>query len=140
LFVLSIFLFASAENFYACSCVSLPESVKKQVKGAFSDSTAIFEGEVLEVSNFSKNEFELVVKIKVLNSWKGEQTGEITLTTAKFGSMCGYNFEVGKAYLIYANGSKNQLSAYLCSRTAVLSNNGDIKYLSKLKPKKSGKK
>jgi hypothetical protein len=140
LFVLSLFLFASAENLYACSCVSFTESVKKQVKRAFSDSTAIFEGEVLEVSKSSKNEFELIIKLKVSKSWKGIQTGEITVKTPNQGSMCGYDFAVGKSYLIYANGSDNQLSVFLCSRTADLLNNGDIKFLNNLKPKKTVKK
>ncbi len=133
LVALSIFLIASAQNSLACSCVLSTESVKKQVKGAFTNSTAIFEGEVLSVSKSLENEFELIVKIKVSKTWKGENSGEISIKTTNQSSLCGYEFEVGKAYLLYANGLKEQLSVDNCSRTTGLSNKSDVKYLRKLK-------
>ncbi len=139
LFVLSLFLFASAENSYACSCVFSKEAVKKQVKNAFQGSTAIFEAEVLEVRESTENDFRLFVKVRISKSWKGEKTDEIIITTPSQGSLCGYDFAVGKSYLVYANGTGDQLSVFLCSRTTDLLNNGDVKYLRKLKPKKIGK-
>jgi hypothetical protein len=140
LFVLSLFLFASAENLYACSCVLSKESFKKQVKTAYQGSTAIFEAEVLEVRESGENDFQLFVKVRISKSWKGGKSGELIIKTPSQGSLCGYNFAVGKSYLVYTNGSDNQLFVFLCSRTADLLNNSDLKYLSKLKPKKSGKK
>jgi hypothetical protein len=133
---LSIFLLVSVEKSFACTCMMSPEPLKKQVKTAFSDSAAIFEGEVLEVSQSTEKEFEFVVRIKISKSWKGEQTGEITITTANQSSLCGYNFEVGKKYLVYAHGSKERLYVDNCSRTSGFNNNGDIKYLKKLRSKK----
>ncbi len=140
LLALSVFLLASVETSYACSCDLSKESVKKQVKNAYQDSTAIFEAEVLEVRESGKNDFQLFVKVRISKSWKGGKTGEIIITTPSQGSLCGYGFTVGKSYLVYANGSDDQLSVSLCSRTTDLLNNGDVKYLNKLKPKKMGKK
>jgi hypothetical protein len=50
--------------------------------------------------------------------------------------MCGYRFEVGEKYLVYTLGSKDDLSVNLCSRTANLSKNADIRFLNQLKTTK----
>jgi hypothetical protein len=134
---LTLFLLASAEKSYACSCLRSLEPVKKQVRQAFKDSTAIFAGEVLEISEDSADENSLLVKIKVAKSWKGELSSEVTITTAKNSAMCGYSFEVGKKYLVYANGLKDSLMVSNCSRTTNMSNKGDVKYLAKLKRQRS---
>jgi hypothetical protein len=139
LFALSVFMFAFAQKSFACSCVLSKESVKKQIKTAYQGSTAVFEAEVLEVRESGENDFRIFVKVRVSKSWKGGKSGEMIITTPSEGSLCGYDFAVGKSYLVYANGTDNQLSVFLCSRTGDLLNNGDLKYLSKLKPKKTGK-
>lgn len=133
---LTLFLLASAEKSYACSCPRSLEPVKKQVQQAFKDSTAIFAGEVLEISKSSADENSLLVKIKVEKSWKGELTREVAITTPKDGAMCGYTFEIGGKYLVYANGLKDSLLVTNCSRTTNMSNKRDVKYLAKLKRQK----
>ena len=139
-FALVIFLFASVEKSLACSCVASLEPVKKQIEGAFTNSAAIFSGEVIEIKESPTNKYSVLIKLKVDKSWKGESQAEITIITAKDSAMCGYNFEVGKKYLVYANGKKDELSAYNCSRTTTFSNTGDAKYLDKLKRKKTNSK
>lgn len=135
--VLVIFLFVAAGNSFACSCALSDEPVKKQIDKAFTGSVAIFSGEVLEISESTEDKDNLTVKFKVAQSWKGNSKSEITITTAKESSMCGYSFEVGKKYLVYANGLKDKLSAYNCSRTSSnTGTSGDSKYLTKLKKKK----
>ncbi len=133
---LAMFLFASAERSFACGCKVTLEPKKKQIQDAFTDSGAIFSGEVVEVSESPADENSLLVKFKIAQSWKGESKREITITTAKESSMCGYGFEVGKKYLVYANGLKNDLFVENCSRTTHISNQGDVKYLTRLKRKK----
>ena len=133
---LTLFLLASAERSFACSCLASPEPVKKQVQSAFAGSVAIFSGEVLEISESSADKNSLLVKFKVAKSWKSALNREVTITTAKDSSMGGYGFEVGKKYLVYANGLKNDLSVSNCSRTTNLSSKGDVKYLLKLKRKR----
>jgi hypothetical protein len=130
---LTVFLLASAETSFACSCPRSLEPLKKQVRQAFKDSAAIFSGEVIEISDSPTEENSLLVKFKVANSWKGELTSEVSITTAKNSAMCGYSFEVGKKYLVYANGLKDSLLVTNCSRTTDMGNQRDVKYLAKLK-------
>ncbi len=138
-FLILIFLFVTAERSLACSCAVLPGSLKNQVRLAYSGADAIFSGEVIEVQKSPNDNYSVLVKLKVDKSWKGEAAQEITITTAADGAMCGYSFETGKKYLVYATGNKDKLSTYLCSRTAVFTANGDVKYLAKLSRKKHGK-
>lgn len=133
---LAVLIVASAERSYACSCVVTPEPLKKQIQNSYSGADAVFSGEVVEIKESPTDKYSVIVKFKVADSWKGELSQEIMVTTAKDSAMCGYSFEVGKKYLVYASGLPNNLSAYNCSRTAVFSPKGDVKYLAKLKRKK----
>ena len=129
-----MFLFASAADSFACSCQLSPAPMKKQVKDAYTDAYAVFSGEILEIT--SKDEWSVTVKIKVEKSWKGGFSEEMTINTNKQSSMCGYSFEVGKKYLVYAYGIKDDLGTTNCSRTTVLSGTKDIKFLDRLKKTK----
>ena len=133
---LVLFVFASAEKAFACSCEASLEPEKKQVQEAFTSSGAIFSGEVIKVNESQTDKNSLLVKFKATKLWKGELKREIIITTNKDSAMCGYGFEVGKKYLVYANGLKNDLFVDNCSRTTNMSNKGDVKYLTKLKRKK----
>ena len=136
LLFLPVLMLASVEMSYACSCMLSLEPLKKQVQSAFSSAAVVFSGEVFEIKDSPTNEYEMLVKLKVNYVWKGESTREITINTAKDSSMCGYNFEVGKIYLVYAYGLKDDFSTTNCSRTSTFSPKGDVKYLDKLKRKK----
>jgi hypothetical protein len=133
---LTLFLLASAEKSFACSCPRSLEPEKKQVQQAYTDSTAIFSGEVFEISESSADKNSLLVKFKVAKLWKSELNREVTITTAKESAMCGYRFEIGKTYLVYANGLKDSLMVSNCSRTTNMSNKYDVKYLAKFKRQK----
>jgi len=133
---LVLFVFASVEQSFACGCAASLETEKRQVQKAFADSVAIFSGKVVEVKDSPTDENRFIVKLKVAQSWKGAAKREIFITTAKESSMCGYFFQIGEKYLVYANGLKNDLFVDTCSRTAVFRYKGDAKYLSKLKRRK----
>lgn len=132
-----IFLFlllSAAESSFACSCIRSLKPLKVQVKEAFNDSTAIFSGEVISIT--PKSESEVTVKIKVGKVWKSKLAEEITITTPINSAMCGYAFEAGKTYLVYAYGANDDLMTTNCSRTKLASYKQDIKYLDKLKRRK----
>jgi hypothetical protein len=133
---LVLFVFASAENAFACGCAASLEPLEKQIQAAFTNSVAIFSGTVVEVRESRADESKFIVKLKVAQSWKGAAKGEIFITTAKESSMCGYFFQIGEKYLVYANGLKNDPFVESCSRTAVFSDKNDAKYLSKIKRRK----
>ena len=134
-FALVIFLFAAAEKSYACSCMVSADPVKKQIQEAFTSSDAVFSGEVIEIKDVP-DEYKVVVKFKVVKSWKSAAGKEITVSTMRDSAMCGYSFEMGKTYLVYGSGSKESFSTTNCSRTAMYSANGDAKYFAKFKRKK----
>lgn len=124
----------------ACSCdLSVPKSsLKQQVNKAKKKSNAVFSGKVLEIIKQPLHHY-ISVRLLVENSWKGTLLKEITITTGLGGGDCGYPFEIGKSYLIYANGSdENKLSTNICQRTTNLPDAiEDLKILGKGKaPKK----
>lgn len=129
-----MFLFVAANDLFACSCVASPNPVKQQVKDSYANSAAIFSGEVVSIT--PKDEWTVAVKFKVAKSWKGKFSKEIIITTSKDSAMCGYNFEVGKKYLVYTSGAKESLSTTNCSRTSIFGDKQEIKFLDKLKKTK----
>jgi hypothetical protein len=135
--ILSIFLIAlTASDIFACSCFQ-PEGIpiEKQVKDAYTKSTSVFVGEVVEI--IKKPEvYSATVRFKVEKTWNKNFQKEITLLTASESSLCGYTFEVGKKYLVYASENNNNLTTNICTRTASITSNKDIVFLNKIrKPK-----
>ncbi len=133
------FTFAAAETSLACSCRLSQDSLKKQVSNAYKESAAIFSGTVKSVET-AANGNEVIVKFSVKDTWKGAIGKEVTVMTALDSSMCGYDFEVGKEYLVYAYGTVDELGVGLCTRTTSMPNQSDVKYLARLKKKYAPKK
>jgi hypothetical protein len=133
--IFSAFLFAlTASDVFACSCFQ-PEGVpiEKQVKDAYAKSSSIFLGQVTEVRKSSGNN---LIKFKVEKSWNGKFQKEITISTPSDSAMCGYEFQIGKKYVVYASGETGKLSTYLCTRTATATANKDVAVLNKIKKPK----
>ncbi len=110
-----------AAEVLACSCLPPPPP-----KVALEASTAVFSGKVLDVEDIGV--FQRAVTIEVASAWKGVKGKTVTVQTAKHGATCGFGFEKGKSYLVYANetkqGEAKALSTNLCTRTRAL---GDAK-------------
>jgi hypothetical protein len=116
----------------ACSC-DLPllnRTLKQQVKKAQKQSQAVFVGNVIQVLQ-RPEAFGVSVKFRVERVWKGKRSQEVTIFTGQGGGDCGYRFEVGESYLVYAYGSNESLSTNICQRTAPRSEGGDMKLLGK---------
>jgi hypothetical protein len=121
-YILGIFAFLVFTNTetYACSCIQRDEPLIKQVSRAKKDSNAIFSGKVIKVTP-NPEKHEVVVKFRAEKSWKGNVSRQMTISTGENSALCGYNFEVGKSYLIYASGADAKtLQTNLCTRTAEL--------------------
>jgi hypothetical protein len=110
----------------ACSCPPPPEPKK-----ALEVSAAVCLAEVVKIEEVGQ---ERTVTLKVERWWKGGEQAEITVSTAKSGAACGYGFEKGKKYLVYA-GKEDKgktLHVSLCSRTRTdeeAEKSGDFKEL-----------
>ncbi|MFM2421425.1 MAG: hypothetical protein RL385_6148 [Pseudomonadota bacterium] len=103
---------AGAAN--ACTCAEIPKVADAKAKAA-----AIFEGRVLSVTK--REDLSVRVAFSVVRMWKGSSDAErIELTTAEQGSMCGFDFAEGASYLVYADGSGQDLSTGLCGRTRAI--------------------
>ncbi len=137
----SIFFFIflvtlTASEVFACKC-ELPSasiSIERHVKSAYNQYSAIFLGDVTEVIE-EPGIYSLRVKFKISKTWKSEISKEIFLSTGRGGGDCGYDFKVGKKYLVYAIREDN-LSTGICSRTALAEANQDLAVLNKIKKPK----
>jgi hypothetical protein len=110
----------------ACSCAPPPEPKK-----ALEVSTAVCLAEVVKVEEAGQ---ERTVTLKVERWWKGGDAAELVVSTAKSGAACGYGFEKGKKYLVYARAAEKDkpLHVSLCSRTRTekeAEKSGDFKEL-----------
>jgi hypothetical protein len=117
----SLFHFSSIPS-YACSCAELDS-----VKEAFEGSSAVFSGKVVEIVDANKNKSiqssadSIKVLFEVEESWKGINQTQITVNTARSSDSCGYEFDLNKEYLVYANETNGTFNVSLCSRTTLLS-------------------
>lgn len=98
----------------ACSCAPPPPP-----KAALAASTAVFSGKVVKVEPIG--DFQRAVTLVVASAWKGVDGKTVIVHTPNDGAACGYGFEKGKSYLVYANavkqGDAKVLVTNLCMRT-----------------------
>lgn len=121
---------------YACSC-AIVGSKQERVKSALADSDAVFSGEVVDFSKSAPPTTMMeetmwtimggstgtaTATLRVSKVWKGPKHETVQVTTgADSGMGCGYPFEEGQEYLVYAG---KGMSVNLCSETKPLSEAG----------------
>ena len=59
----------------------------------------------------------MLVTFEVLETFKGKTTSDVKLSTGMGGGDCGYPFEAGQTYVVYAHGVEGDLGAGICSLT-----------------------
>lgn len=118
--ILLIGSFPSITN--ACSCAELPS-----VEEEFERSQAVFSGKVVDVreKRSLKGELTKSVLFEVTNTWRGVKQSQIIITTGQGGGSCGFHFNEGQEYLVYAYESTmygaKSLVTTICDRTNELS-------------------
>jgi hypothetical protein len=101
------------------------------VKKAQRQSQAVFVGRVIEIVQKPES-YDVLVKFRVENSWKTKLPLEVIVFTGRGGGDCGFRFEAGESYLVFAYGSDQSLSTNICQRTVALSGAvADLKVLGK---------
>ncbi|MCB9601319.1 MAG: hypothetical protein H6720_13380 [Sandaracinus sp.] len=125
----------------ACSCM------RSSPTEAAARSTAVFEGRVLEVTPVQRGDevtleggcldpacneslsetthqvttSSFAIRFAVTRQWKGVQSESVVVHTARDSAACGFPFEVGQDYLVYASAEHDgSLSTGLCDRTALV--------------------
>jgi hypothetical protein len=108
---------AGADAVLACSCAPSPPPQE-----ALQQASAVFTGTVVAVDTSGVTS---TVRLQVDRSWKGAKCGEVTVTTPADSAACGFDFQVGQNYLVYADKQQGKFSVSLCSRTSLTSQAGE---------------
>lgn len=120
----------------ACSCLSPGTPCE-----SFGSAAAVFAGTVTAVRERDRSKpndvddvgYRRVFKFSVEQSFLGVDTTEIEILTGSGGGDCGYQFNVGGRYLVYAHRYRNLLVATICSRTKPFAQaNEDLAFLGNL--------
>jgi len=131
---LMLFLVISLAS--ACSCIYLENTQAKLDNAAY-----IFSGEVIDIqtSEAYANQEMQEATIRVINHWKPSSFPESVnlkvYANRDSDANCGYNFEEGKEYLIYAylDSETNKISTNSCMGSLELDKaQQEIKYLNGL--------
>ena len=104
---------------HACSCAMPPGS-----QDALADSDAVFSGEVVAVEQGTSTARSWgydTATLRVFEVWKGSGQGTLEVRTPSQGTACGYHFEEGREYLVYAYTGKQGLEVDSCGATKPLS-------------------
>jgi hypothetical protein len=93
----------------ACQCVET-----RSVAHSVESSDAVFSGRVLKI-------YGTRIGFAVERSWKGVNEPELTIYTPAQSTACGYQFEEGQDYLVYAYSQGGErLGTDTCTRTRKL--------------------
>jgi hypothetical protein len=136
---------------FACTCAAPPKEVKTASELAvWTRADAIFEGKVESVelrwklkeaqigdviptvaTDLDQNGPVILVSLEILHSYRGDQRKPMRLSTGLGGGDCGFDFEVGKQYLVYAfKDEAGELYTNICTRTTRSEKNrGSLAYL-----------
>ncbi|OCT16935.1 hypothetical protein A8709_16820 [Paenibacillus pectinilyticus] len=109
---------------YACSCMKPPDPIK-----AVAQSKAVFSGTVLDIKRQVLDidgiiEQQIAVLFDVEQTWKGLNQTQVMVLTNLDEPACGYHFQVGQTYLVFAgsyNYNKELLGTSNCSLTKGIS-------------------
>lgn len=112
--VLGVVFLLPPDCAYACSCAGFEGSQREIVERALSNSSAVFSGEAVEVDKGSQIS---TVTLRVSEVWKGTDQGTLEVKTPRLDAACGYPFEEGQEYLVYADEGKQSLEVNLCGST-----------------------
>jgi hypothetical protein len=107
----------------ACTCALLPGSEQERAERALAESTAVFAGEVVNISKGKPLSIREPNKVsfRVSEVWKGPERETLEVATPRGGAACGYPFKEGQEYLVYAYGKEDLFKVDLCSQTKLLS-------------------
>jgi hypothetical protein len=108
-------LLLSVESGFACTCVE-PSNIE-----SFKLADAVFFGKAVNVGYFRSG-----TAFRVERAWKGVSISEVTVLTNPNVSSCGFRFEEGKSYVVYARkGSDGEYHTGSCTGTANVSSDGE---------------
>jgi hypothetical protein len=115
-------VFLNPDCAYACSCGAV------STQRLLSSSEAVFSGQVTAIEKGAAIR-TTTATLRVSEVWKGPERATLEVSTPSDEAACGYTFEEGKKYLVYAYG-KQDLKVDACGGTVPLSYaNEDLAFL-----------
>jgi hypothetical protein len=108
-------LHVAAVPAHACTCLQSPPPAE-----ALERAAAVFAGRVIAMERDGRERdlhAEYPVRFAVATAWKGVHEREVVVRTSVSTALCGYPFQVGEDYVVYADGEPGALRVSLCSRT-----------------------
>jgi hypothetical protein len=107
----------------ACSCVYVPDQDHACV--SYPHTSSVFSGRVASVSVVRSNDEwqprRRVFHLEILEGFSGVDGTAVDVATGMGGGDCGFDFETGQSYLVYAHRLEDgSLSTSICSRTRSL--------------------
>lgn len=109
-----------SEKAYACSCAMFESYVD-----ALETSSHVLDATVVAVKEKNQQQ-DLDVTLSVTAVWKGEAEHEMHVVTSSNSASCGYAFEAGQRYAVFANEYDGELHVSLCSATSELFDDSPI--------------
>lgn len=107
----------------ACSCIPPEPPLEAMAK-----SDAVFAGQVTDIKppkNMTSTLDENKITFSASRSWKGVDSNPVYIYSSGSSASCGYEFEEGQEYLVYAYDNEGRLGTWLCTRTALLADASD---------------
>ncbi|HKR13263.1 MAG TPA: carboxypeptidase regulatory-like domain-containing protein [Pyrinomonadaceae bacterium] len=120
----------------ACSCAGSGTPCE-----AYGTANAVFVGTAVSVREAERPKpedrdtwhYERAFKFTVEQSYLGVDGTEVEILTGGGGGDCGYQFQIGGRYLVYAHSYQNRLSTSICTRTkSFASASEDLAFLGNL--------
>ena len=118
-----------------CTCVTENKPLDEKISEQVEEADLIFEGVVLETHAYPSSKGRRLAKEEdsrvqfgfgkrlyafffVSKTWKGPYKRDLVVSTLRSESMCGYPFEEGERYLVYASIEEWGPTTSICMRTA----------------------
>jgi hypothetical protein len=122
-----LFLPAFASPVFACSCLNPGPPCQ-----AYWDAPVVFAGTPLAVSRIEVERdgsrvMQRLVRFRIEEAFRGVGGTDVEVLTGGWGGDCGYDFEVGRKYLVYGYTieGKKWVGTGICTRTRPLSEAGE---------------
>lgn len=117
-----------------CTCITEDKPLDARITEQVKKADLIFEGVVLEIHDYPSAEGRRLANkdsshvrfsfgdrryafFFVSKSWKGPYKRDLVVSTLRSESMCGFPFEEGKRYLVYASAGEWGPTTSICTRT-----------------------
>jgi hypothetical protein len=133
-------LFAGASDALACSCMASGPPCQ-----AVWTADAVFAGTVRSIQEIEQEHEgtrypSLLVRFDVERAFVNSRPGPVEILTARDGAACGYTFQTGRRYLVYAwKSDGGRVSTGICSRTRPFEDaEEDLRYLTTMPATGSG--